>query len=62
MGTEKNKFKMLYRRLNVEDMGEGLRWIVEVENEIPWVKRNAVEYELPSVKMSEERQGMCRRR
>ena len=42
--------------------GKGLRWIVEVENELPSVKRYAVDYELPSVNMSEERKGMCRRR
>ena len=62
LGAEKNKLKMIYRLLNVEDMAIGLRLIVEFENEFPSVKCYAVEYELSSVKMSEERNGMWRRR
>ena len=36
----------------------GLRWIVEVENELPSDKRNAVKYEIPSVNLLGE-ENIC---
>ena len=61
MRVERNKLKVLYRRIKIEDMGDGLRWIVEVENEFTSVKGNVIEYESPSVRMSEERNVICRK-
>ena len=40
-----------------------MRWIVELENELPSDKRNAVKYELPSVNfLDEEKMDMKYRR
>ena len=39
-----------------------LKWVVQVEEELPFVKCNYLECDVPSVKMSEERNGMCGRR
>ena len=62
MGARENKLKVLYRRIEIEDMEEGFRWIVEVENEFPSDKRKTVDYEVPSVNSRDKNMVLIFRR
>ena len=60
--VERNKLKVLYRRIDIEDMGEGFRWIIEVENEFPSDNRRTDDYDVPSVNSCDKEMYLIFRR